>query len=107
MNLLLNLVNLMIALNKKLWETSIEDFKKLYDKDPETEKDWSRITAIYIRHGGEFSNQESIIPTSIKENLFKEGVLDSIKREVKKIFKSPITIGIILYFLNNLLKKGK
>lgn len=96
-----------IALNKKLWNASIEDFVRLYSKNPSTPKDWSRVTSIYSKFGGTFSNQESIIPKVLQENIMKEGVLSNIKNELMKLFKNPVLLGIALYFLNNLYKKHK
>ena len=96
-----------LALNKKLWNESIAEFIKLYDKKPSTPKDWSRVTHIYSSFGGTFSNQESIIPDSIKESLMKEGILNEVKNALSKLFKNPVILGIALYFISNLWKKHK
>lgn len=94
--------------NKALWEKSIEGFKKLYDgRQPSTAKDWARVAHIYTVSGGEFRNQESIIPFTIKESLHEEGVLDSVKSALLKVFKNPVILGIALYFLNGLIKKHR
>ena len=96
-----------IIKDKKLWNDSIEDFKKIYGFRPEVSKDYARITHIYLDKGGEFLHQESLIPFSIKEQLSKEGVFDEIKSKLSSLFKNPIVLGIALYFLNNLYKKNK
>jgi len=94
-----------LALNKKLWNDAIIEFTKLYDKNPQTPKDWSRVSHIYASFGGTFKNQESIIPKEISESLMKEGVFDTVKRELMRLFGNPIVLGIALYFLNNLYKR--
>ena len=96
-----------LALNKKLWTDSIAEFTRLYDKEPSTAKDWSRISHIYTTFGGQFTNKESIIPICIKKNILQEGVFANTKAELVKLFKNPVILGIALYFLNNLYKKTK
>jgi hypothetical protein len=96
-----------LALNRKLWDEAIVEFTKLYGQNPQTIKDWSRVTYIYSSFGGTFADESTIIPQEIKENIMKEGVFDTVKSELIKLFKNPVILGIALYFLNNLYQKNK
>ena len=94
-----------IIKDKNLWTISINAFKKLYNTEPVSEKDWARVSVIYTKAGGEFL--ENIIPKEIEDNILKEGVFDTVKNMLFKILKNPVLVGIAIYFLNNLYKKNK
>lgn len=92
-----------VILNMELWAKSLEQFVTLYLREPESTKDYARVSSIYNSKGGKFA--ENIIPKSIEDNLMKEGVFDVVKATLGKIFKNPILVGIALYFLAKLYKK--
>lgn len=91
--------------DKNLWNKSIKAFEDLYANKPKSEKDWARVSVIYAKVGGTFS--ENIIPKEIQDNIFKEGIFDKVKIMLSSILKSPILIGIAIYFLNKLYRKNK
>ena len=95
------------------WNDAKKAFKKSYDKEPKTDKDWAIVTDIYKKMGGEIesvekmleqleNNKEDVKMESYKEKLDKlhESVMKEAEDSMFKNIKSKFALKILSIFHN-------
>ncbi len=61
------------GVDEKLWSDAVKAFKKQYNKDPDTDRDFSIVASLYQKMGGDFDVKE------LKEDLTMDSPFTTIK----------------------------
>jgi len=82
------------VVDEDIWEKAKKAFVKSYGREPSKARDWMIVTTIYKKMGGRVKSEET----------FKEGLMDEIKKWLKKFVTNPIKASILALMIYKILK---